>query len=128
MSLELIDLHGRIELEPDHACDNQRQAKDPDRVGRLAEQEDADDDASGGTDPGPHGIGRAERQRFQCNRHQGEAQDDGKHGRARRPEPRQAIGIFQADGPADLQQSRRQQCQPRAHGRSHAEAGTTYCA
>jgi hypothetical protein len=33
VSLEFIDLHGRIELEADHACDNQRQAKDPDRVG-----------------------------------------------------------------------------------------------
>ena len=32
-------LHRRIELEPDHSGDDQRQAKDPNRIGRLAEDQ-----------------------------------------------------------------------------------------
>jgi glycosyltransferase 2 family protein len=54
---------GRIELQPDHAGDDQRQAKDADRIGRLAKDNHADDDAADGADAGPHGIRRAEGQR-----------------------------------------------------------------
>jgi hypothetical protein len=54
--------HRRIELEPDHAGDDQREAQQSKRVGRLAVDQHSDRDAADGTDPGPHGIGRAERQ------------------------------------------------------------------
>jgi glycosyltransferase 2 family protein len=53
----------RIELQPDHAGDDQGETKNADRIGRLAEDDHADDNAADGADSGPHGIRRAERQR-----------------------------------------------------------------
>ncbi len=53
----------RIELQPDHAGDDQSEAKKADRIGRLAKDDHADDNAADGADSGPHGIRRAERQR-----------------------------------------------------------------
>jgi len=53
----------RVELEADHAGDDQRQADDADRVGGLAVEQHADDDAADGAYPGPHRIRRAEGQR-----------------------------------------------------------------
>ena len=108
--------HRRIELEPDHPRHDQRQANQPDRVGRLAVDEYADHDAADGADPGPHRIGGAERQRFERDRHQSEAERDRGGGRRGRPEPGQAVGIFQAERPGDLEQSRAEECQPAAHG------------
>ena len=52
----------RVELEPDHSGDDQRQADDTHRVGRLAIEQHADKDAADGADPGPYRIRRAERQ------------------------------------------------------------------
>ena len=52
----------RVELEPDHAGHDQRQADDANRIGRLAEEHHADDDAADRADPGPYRIRRAERQ------------------------------------------------------------------
>ncbi len=52
----------RVELEPDHSGDDQRQADDPHRVGRLAIEQHADKDAADGADAGPYCIRRAERQ------------------------------------------------------------------
>jgi uncharacterized membrane protein YbhN (UPF0104 family) len=53
----------RVELEPDHSGDDQRQANDPKRVGRLAVKQHAGKDAADGADPRPYRIRRAERQR-----------------------------------------------------------------
>jgi len=52
----------RIELEPDHPGDDQREAKDSNGIGGLAENQHSDNDAAGGADAGPYRIGRAERQ------------------------------------------------------------------
>ncbi len=52
---------GRIELEPDHAGDDQRQADETNRIGRLAVEDHANENAADRTDPGPHRIRRAER-------------------------------------------------------------------
>jgi glycosyltransferase 2 family protein len=54
---------GRVELESNHADDDQRKAEDPDRVSRLAVEQHSDQDASDGTDPSPYRIRRAEGQR-----------------------------------------------------------------
>jgi glycosyltransferase 2 family protein len=51
---------GRIELEPDHAGNDQRQADEANRIGRLAVENHADDDTADGTDSGPNRIRRAE--------------------------------------------------------------------
>ena len=53
----------RVELETDHAGDDQRETDDANGIGRFAVQQHADEDAADGADPGPHGIRRAERQR-----------------------------------------------------------------
>jgi glycosyltransferase 2 family protein len=55
------ELDRRVELEPDHAGNDQREANDANRVSRLAEQHHADDDAADGADAGPYRIRRAER-------------------------------------------------------------------
>jgi glycosyltransferase 2 family protein len=65
--------HRRIELKADHPRNDQGEAKNPDRVGRLAVNQHSDKDAAGGTNPGPHRIGGAERQRLECDRHQEKA-------------------------------------------------------
>jgi len=54
---------GRVELEPDHADDDQREAEDPDRVGRLTVEQHPDQDGSDSTNPGPYRVRRAEGQR-----------------------------------------------------------------
>jgi hypothetical protein len=51
---------GRVELEPDHAGNDQGQADDADRIGRLAKEHHADHDAADGADSGPYRIRRAE--------------------------------------------------------------------
>jgi glycosyltransferase 2 family protein len=51
----------RVELEPDHAGNDQRQADETDRIGRLTVEQHADDDAADGADSGPYRIRRAER-------------------------------------------------------------------
>jgi uncharacterized membrane protein YbhN (UPF0104 family) len=53
----------RIELQSHHSGDDQRQANDPSRVGRLAVEQHADQDAADGTDAGPYRVRRAEGQR-----------------------------------------------------------------
>jgi glycosyltransferase 2 family protein len=50
----------RIELQPDHAGNDQRQADEANRIGRLAVENHADDDAADGADSGPHRIRGAE--------------------------------------------------------------------
>jgi hypothetical protein len=53
----------RVELQADHAGDDQREADDPNRVGRLAVEQHADQDAADGANAGPHRIRGAKRQR-----------------------------------------------------------------
>ena len=67
---------GELSLSPTIPATIKRQAKDADRVGRLAEDQHADHDAADGADPGPYRIGGTERQRFQGDRHQAEAERD----------------------------------------------------
>ncbi len=64
-----LALHRRIELEADHPGDDQGEAENSNRIGRLAVDQHSQKDAAGGANPGPHGIGRAERQRFECDSH-----------------------------------------------------------
>lgn len=52
-----------IELEPDHSGDDQRQAEEPDRVGRLAIEQHPDQDAADRANTGPDRIRRAKWQR-----------------------------------------------------------------
>jgi glycosyltransferase 2 family protein len=107
--------HRRIELQPDHSGNDQRQADEANRIGRLAVENHADDDAADGADAGPHRIRRAEGQGAQRQRHQGETEHDGHSGGRRRPEPRQSVGIFEAKRPADLEQPGAKQRKPGAH-------------
>lgn len=52
---------GRIELESDHSGDDQRQADETNRIGRLAVEDHANENAADRADAGPHSIRRAER-------------------------------------------------------------------
>ena len=52
----------RIKLEPDHPGDDQREAQQADRIGRLAVEQHAHDDAADRADSGPDRVGCAERQ------------------------------------------------------------------
>jgi hypothetical protein len=51
----------RVELQPDHASHDQRQAGNANRIGRLAKEHHADEDAPDRADAGPYRIRRAER-------------------------------------------------------------------
>jgi len=51
----------RVELQPDHAGHDQRQANDANRISRLAKEHHADHDAADGADAGPYRICRAKR-------------------------------------------------------------------
>jgi len=51
----------RIEFQPDHAGDDQGETDDPQRIGRLAVEQHADENAADGADSGPDRIRRAER-------------------------------------------------------------------
>jgi glycosyltransferase 2 family protein len=53
----------RVELEADHAGNDQRETNDPGRVGWLAVEQHANQDAADGPDPRPYRVRRAERQR-----------------------------------------------------------------
>jgi hypothetical protein len=55
------DSDRRVELESDHAGDDQRQADEANRISRLAKEHHADNNAADGADPGPYRIRRAER-------------------------------------------------------------------
>jgi glycosyltransferase 2 family protein len=52
-----------IELQPDHAGDDQREANDADGVGRLAIEQHSDENTADGADPGPYRICGAKGQR-----------------------------------------------------------------
>ena len=52
----------RVELEPDHSSDDQREADNAERIGRLAIEKHADQDAADSAYPGPHRVRRTERQ------------------------------------------------------------------
>jgi glycosyltransferase 2 family protein len=52
----------RVELQPDHAGDDQRQADDANRIDRFTKEHHADDDAADRADAGPYRVRRAERQ------------------------------------------------------------------
>jgi uncharacterized membrane protein YbhN (UPF0104 family) len=51
----------RIEFQSDHAGDDQRQADDANRIGRLAKEHHAGEDAADRADAGPYRVRRAER-------------------------------------------------------------------
>jgi glycosyltransferase 2 family protein len=51
-----------VELEPDHSGNDQSQAEEADRIGGLAVEQHADQDAADGADSGPDRIRRAKRQ------------------------------------------------------------------
>jgi glycosyltransferase 2 family protein len=53
----------RAELQPDHSGDDQREAKDPKRVSRLAIEQHAGQDAADSADSGPYRVRRAKGQR-----------------------------------------------------------------
>ena len=59
----------RIELESDHADHDQREAENSNRIGRLAVEQHADEDAADGAYPGPHGVRGAKRQGSERKRH-----------------------------------------------------------
>ena len=52
----------RIELQADHAGNNQGEAEESHGIGRLAVEQHADDDAADRADAGPHRVSRAKRQ------------------------------------------------------------------
>jgi len=53
----------RIELQADHADNDQREADDPHRIGRLAIEQHAEHNAANRADPRPYRIRGAKRQR-----------------------------------------------------------------
>src|SRR4051812_26110496 len=100
------------EVQTHHARDDEDKACHAEYIGRFAECRHADDHRAHGSDSGPHGIGGPKRDGLQRDREQAEAERDGSdHGYAR-PEPSEAIRVFETESPRDLQQSSEQKCEP----------------
>jgi glycosyltransferase 2 family protein len=52
----------RVELEPNHSSDDQREADNAERIGGFAIEQHSDQDAADSAYPGPHRVRRTERQ------------------------------------------------------------------
>src|SRR3546814_5784653 len=79
---------------------------------QVTEQHHAECHRPQRADAGPHRVGRAEGQRAQGEAQQTEAYHYGKNGGDRRPEAGEALGILQADGPADLEKAGEKEDKP----------------
>lgn len=102
----------RQQLEADDAGDDQADAEQPHYFLRFAEQHDAEHGGADSADAGPHRVGGAERQSFQRPAEQDDAGDHQGDRPDAWPWAREAIGVFEADRPADLAQSGNEQDQP----------------
>ncbi len=76
---------------------------------RLGEEENAENDGADRADAGPDGIGRAERQGSDRQTKQGDAKDHRTDGQDRRRQPRETVGVFETDCPADFEDTGKQE-------------------
>src|ERR1700716_2184951 len=100
------------EVKTDHACNDEDETCHSEYIRWLAESHHADDHRACGPDSRPQGIGGSKRHGLQGNREQAEAERNCRdHGHAR-PEPGEAIRVFEPESPGDLQQSSEQESEP----------------
>src|SRR5689334_17145388 len=92
------------ELEPDDADDDESDAREAQHRRRLTEQHDAEDRGADAADRGPHGVRRAEWQRAEREAEEAHAREQRDGGADGRPQPREAVGVLESHGPADLEQ------------------------
>src|SRR3712207_3298878 len=81
---------------------------------RLAPEQYPGDDGAGGAEPGPDGVGDAERYLLEGQRQQVERETVTDRHEHDRPEPRETLGGLQRDRPNDLAQDGEDQDQHRA--------------
>src|SRR5262245_22799415 len=122
----------RDQLETDDTAQDQADAYQPQRRRRLSEQVDAERGGTDCPDPGPHRVSGPDRQRLEREPEQDDAQNHADDSPHRRQQACEAVGVFQADRPADLEQAGDGQIDPRhdvspgVRGKSLRE-GRSYC-
>ena len=84
--------------------------------GGLIEEEQAEDGGADGADAGPDRVGGADGQGLHRPAEQNHAGDQRHAGERGGDRPGEALGVLQADGPADLEQAGHEQDDP-GHGR-----------
>lgn len=102
----------RRQLEADDAGDDQGNAEQPGGIGRLAKQHDAEDHRADRADSNPYAVGGADRQRLHGDAQQPQADDHRRGGAERWPQAGKAGRVLEPDGPANLEQSGKNQNHP----------------
>src|SRR5690606_29149623 len=87
------------QLEPDDTRDDQGEAQDPQRTGRLGQQDHAENGCAHRSDADPYGIGGPDRQGLHGHAKQPEADRHAQYGARGWPKPGEAVGIFEPDRP-----------------------------
>jgi hypothetical protein len=106
---------GTGEPQADRADHDEKEAAHAEYIGWLAEQKYPHQNCAGGANAGPDCIGGGEWNRFERQGHHHKAQAKRRDRRQRRPQPREAGGIFEPDRPGDLEQPGQEQGLPSVH-------------
>lgn len=100
------------QLQPRNPCNDQRQADDSSGFAGLTIESHAQNGGAHGADAGPDRVTRPNRNRLQRERQEEEAHAHAGDGADAGPEPREALGGFQADRPPDFEQSGDDEIEP----------------
>src|SRR5690606_30029404 len=84
---------------------DQQQTDQPQRVGRIIEQQHTEQDGAHRTNADPDRIGGTHRQGFHGNTQQPDTDQHGQGGGNRGPQTGKPLGVFQTDSPTDLEQT-----------------------
>ena len=100
------------EHQPPHPGQDEQDAEHPPEVAGLAEKDHSEQGGSGHPDPGPHRVGRPDREGLHRLGEQEEAQDQ-RHPRPEgRPKAGEPFGVLEPHRPAHLEGPRDDEYQP----------------
>jgi len=113
-AVELPTLPGlrREQLEADDAGDDEDEAEDAPHFARFTQEHHAENRRADGADAGPDGVASPDGNRLQREREEEEAHGHGRDGANARPESREAVRVFQADGPSNFEQAGEEEIEP----------------
>ncbi len=110
------------EIQADDSHHDHPDKHHPQNVGGFVEEDDAERRRSNRTNSSPDGVGGADGEGLEGLRQQGHADDEGDDGEDGGPEFREALGVFEADGPRDFEQPGDDEQLPR-HGSDFGTGG-----
>src|SRR5579884_15035 len=117
-----IESRSTDHLQPGNTDDDEADAGKPGRCCSLLKEVDAKQRGADGPNSRPDRVGGSDRQCLECEPQQGEAQHHAGNGQERWNDTGKAFRIFQADRPADFEQTGNQEIEPR-HGEPSSTTG-----